>query len=472
MSKLVYKEIEVTLRSGKEAITADEAKELLGWETEPDGKKKGWGSDYAFKDLTGKKVRLRNNPTNRPFRRTLAQRYANEMLRKKWQLNGEAIIVDRLAHIQSGQHRLVAVVFAEQTRLKAVEKWREDYGWRGPVSVDMLIVNGISEKPETVDTLDIGQKRSLGDVIFRNDDFGKQTDRDAKRLSNMLAGATRLAWLRSGGRSVSDAPHFPHSEALDFIEEHPRLRDAVEFIFNEDGGKEKLISGHISLAYAAGLMYLMSTAATDPEAYQTKGFEELDFTLQDKAEQFWVEFAQGVGTKADDSPLFHLRNRLGRIDASGAMGRDEVIGSVIKAFNLWVDGKPAKSSRDVTVAKSKNEEGKMVLAEEPRLGGLDVEVEVVEEEPEEEAPVEETKEEKPKTTGKKTGSKGKKQEEKKADVPDFDPGTKVKVSDEEGDWTGVTGDSSDYGNGRKVVIVVSDEDGAEYEVDRVNVKAA
>lgn len=463
MSSIKFDKVGCVLRS-KDAkdgpLTVEDAKALLGWQTErEDGPKKGWGTDYLFKDLNGDKIRLSNNQTNRPFRMTLAQRYATEMLRKKWALNGETIVVDRKGKVQSGQHRLVALVLAEQTRAKAVEHWREAYGWRGSVSIEALMVTGINDQPATVDTLDIGQKRSLGDVVFRNDTFKEANDRDAKRLSNMLAGATRLCWLRSGGKTVSDAPHFPHSEALDFIQDHPRLVKAVEFIFQEDGGKEKLISQFVSPAYAAGLLYLMATSGTDPDRYQAEGSEALDHSLWDKAEDFWVKLAQGVGNKSDGSPLFHLRNRLLRIDAGGAIGRDEIIGTVIKAFNLFADGKKAKSAKDVTIKKSRNDDNKIVLGEEPRLGGLDVEIEIIPDEPEEDQEAPEEAPAKP-AKGKK-GSKSKKDTEAPETLED---GTKVKVTDEDGEWEGTIEETLLLGTGG-IAYNVKDGDGEIYEVD-------
>ncbi|WP_230684294.1 hypothetical protein, partial [Streptococcus pneumoniae] len=87
------------------------------------------GSDFLFRDLEGNKIRLKNNNTNRPFRKSLAIRYANEMLRRKWSLNGETIIFDSKDMCQSGQHRLVGLILAEQMRKDddQKEEW-EQYG--------------------------------------------------------------------------------------------------------------------------------------------------------------------------------------------------------------------------------------------------------------------------------------------------------------------------------------------------------
>jgi len=394
-------EVSVELRTKadkKGPLTVEDAKEILGWTTEEDAGKE-FGTDYALK-LDGQKIRFANNPTNRPFRMTLAKRYANEMLRNKWQLNGEAIIIDRKGNIQSAQHRLVALVLAERMR-DADKEDAKRYGWRGPVTIEVVIVRGISDRKEVVDTLDIGQKRTLADVIFRNHAFKGVGEKGQKQLARILSGATRLCWLRAGGKTVSDAPHFPHSEALDFVEDHPGLIDSVRFIFEEEGGTGadgKRISSEVSLAYAAGLHFLMSTAGTDPDKYDEGG--EYDEGFRPKADDFWVAFASGAGLEKGN-PILALKNALRRLDASGAAGRDEIIGTVINAFNLWVDGKKASKVTDVKVKKTKDKKtGKLVIADPPRLGGIDVFREVEEEEDVEEVPAKED-------DGPKKGSKSK-----------------------------------------------------------------
>lgn len=476
MSKIVFDKVGVVLHAKDTKagpLTVEAVKEILGWQTETEGE--DFGKDYLFRDLEGNKVRLNNNTTNRPFRRSLALRYANEMLRGKWALNGEGLIVDRHGKVQSGQHRGVGLVFAEQLRKKNVDRNRELYGWRGPIAIEALVVTGISEKPETTDTLDLGQKRTLGDVVFRNHDFGEFSDRDQKKLSNVLAGATRLAWIRTGGGVVSDAPHFPHSEALDFMEAHPRLQEAVLFVFNEEGGcgaEGRRISSFVSLGYAAALLYLMATAKTDRAKFDEDP-EALKTSLWDKACKFWTLFAAGASLDKTD-PILVLRNYLPKLDASGGAGRDEIVGTIVKAWNLWIDGKPADGAKAIKVHKTKNEDGALVLDEVPRIGGLDVEVDLPEDEDEgaePEAPVdEEPEEEAPKASKGKGKGKGK-AAVKGEPLPELGVGTAVSVKCEEGDWDGTVVSEATYGNGREVVVVKSKDDGQEYEVERKDVTA-
>lgn len=367
----IYNDVTATIHSkltGGE-LTVEQAKQLIGWEEEPEGK--DWGDKYFLKDAYGKKVRLNNNTTNRPYRKGVAIRYAKEHLRRKWQLNGETLIFDRYGIAQNGQHRLVGFVLASQMLEQDKETWG-DYG-KTALTMPCIVVTGISEKRDVADSQDLGLKRSLGDVIFRNKEF-KDNAEAQKKLSSILSVALRLVWLRAGGKTVSDAPHFPHSEALDFQDAHPRIQDAVEYIYALDSTDDETgrISKAVSLGYAAALMYLMGTMKTDTEA---KKFSINDATWP-KAEKFWKTFASGVSKGEGD--VFHaLRTRLSNVSSTSSSGRDEVCGTIIKAFQHFLehgDNGSGIKSKDLTLKRGKNDNGKIVLKEFPRLGGIDTEV--------------------------------------------------------------------------------------------------
>ena len=365
-----YNEVESTLRLKKSAqgpLSVGEVKETLGWEEEPEGYT--FARDFDLKDVNGKKVRINNRLTNRPFRISLAKRYKLEHLRNKWLFNGESKVIDWFGNVQDGQHSLTGFVLAEQEREKNPEHWKV-YGWKGPLVMEALVVTGID--PKAADTLNLGLKRSLGDVLFRRDEFSEVLDHSEKllkKLSNVLSVATRLAWLRCGGKTVSDAKHFPHSEALSFVHDHPRLKDAVEFIYAENGGRGsegQKISSFITLGYAAGLLYLMGMSNSVTPS-------EMNDSNWEKACDFWKKFASGEGLERGD-PILTLRNLLVKSEAGSGTGRDEIVSMVIKAWNLWITDSRADANA-VKVKKKKDQDtGNMVAAENPRLGGLDVEL--------------------------------------------------------------------------------------------------
>jgi hypothetical protein len=364
---------------------------LIGYELAADGR-------AVFKDPEGNQIMLTNNVSNRPFRTAYAKRYMLDKLRRKWKLNGETIIIDENGHVQSGQHRLVGLIWAVMLWKKDPAKWAKY--WSTPPVDECVIFHGISSDRDTVNTLDIGQKRTLSDVLFRDSRWPKDMPaRKKQQLSNVLAGAARLVWLRAQGKKVSDAPHYPHSEALDFVEEHPGMAESVYHIWAAQGGEAadgQMITRYITMAYAAGLHYLMAGSATESEEYQTRGPEALNWALKDRADLFWSTFATAKDTGTD--PIGVLKRLLRGTEASTSRGRDEIITMVIKAFNLWMDGKK-KADADEIEPEMKEKDGKWRLAEDVRLGGMDVaEITAARERPEGEQPVDDR-------VGKKKGKK-------------------------------------------------------------------
>ena len=344
-----YPKILAVLRSKTEKegpLTSDDCKEIIGW-TEENGDD-NWSSDFVLKDKYGKKIRLLNNPSNRPFKLALANKYANEHLRGKWSLNLETIVVDENGNVPEGQHRLVGFVLAEQQRQINPKR----HG-KTPLVYETLIGYGVSPKPENANTYGLGSTRTLGDVIYRHQRFSKATsDKEQRKVSKILAGAVRLVWLRVGGQQVSFAPHFPHSEALEFYGKHPKILGAVYTILEYEGGTEKRVSSLLSLSYASALLYLMSLAPTI-----------------EKAQEFWSSFASGEGL-GKGSPILTLRQLLTRMDASSGSKRDEILGAVIKSWLLWLKNKKVSGTKEIKVARKK-EGDRFILSEFPRIGGID-----------------------------------------------------------------------------------------------------
>ncbi|KKN88445.1 hypothetical protein LCGC14_0250080 [marine sediment metagenome] len=313
--------------SGIELVTAKRAKKLLGWKEEADDE--DFGSSFLYRGLNKKKVRCANVLSNRPFRLAIAKRYANEILRGKWKLNGESVIIDRLGQVQDAQHRLVGLVLAEDMRQDDEEKWGEK-----SVAIETIIVLGIEESKGVVDTLNLGLKRSLKDVLFRNQEIVPDENSNVKKkLSGVLAGAVRLAWLYGSGRKVSDAPHFPHSEALDFLADNPDIVLTAERItdLNDSGDEKNRISSYITLAYATGLAYLMEEARSEEDSTE-----------------FWTAFADG------SKKMHPVRLALNSVATSTGYGRDAVVSVIFKAFNLMTAGE------EITAKAVKPKKGKLV----------------------------------------------------------------------------------------------------------------
>lgn len=343
-------------------MTVDEAKELLGWVEESENVK--FGSDYLFKDQYGKKIRCLNNTSNRPFYPSIAEAYALEILRLKWRMNGESLIIDEFGLTQDCQHRLVGLVWADQMRSQDLPTW-STY-WKSPCTMETFLVVGIKGDDETINTINTGKPRTFSDVMYRSGFFEKVRSKDRAKLANMASNAVKLVWFRTAADLVSYAPRRPHSESLEFIDNHPRLLDCVRHIFEEEGDKERRISCLVPLGQASGLMYLMAASASSSGKYEDCPTEEsVDFSRYEKAEEFWTYFAQ------ESETLKPLRDKLGRLDSGGTFARDCTIGLVLKAWSMYASKSKIDPSQ-LSLSTSKDEWGRPYLTENPRAGGIDM----------------------------------------------------------------------------------------------------
>ena len=327
---------------------------------------------------------MSNNHANRPFSPSLAKQYSEAFLKGDWSGqkgnksrtgNGETMGIDWNGQIVSAVHRNVGLVMADYERQNNPEVVSEMYG-RNPkqaITIPAIVVSKLD--PASADTADTGKNRSLGDILFRRNEFsGKEyTPRQKSTLSRDLAISARLVWLRVNGRIVARGPKFFHPDALQFVENHPALKRWTEFVYNEDGGNFKGLG--LSRGYAAALAYLFEHCESDADSPPEEG------TQKEKVEEFVTLLATGenLGKK---HPVLSLRSLLiaNAGNKTNPLDRDALCTVVCKAWLAFIEGK------EVTPAKLKptQKEG-----EEPvRVGGID---RVWEEEEEEVVePVEET----------------------------------------------------------------------------------
>jgi hypothetical protein len=368
--KVVYPEFDVYLyltdddKSSDGPITVDVAKDILGWAEESENVK--FKNEYLFK-LEGKKIRCHNNITNRPFDLKLAQKWALEIIRGKWKLNGETIIIDKKAMIHDGQHRLVGLILAETMRQKNKEFWSD--AWKTPCVLESVVIVGVDHDDDTINTINTGSPRTLSDVIYRTEFFDNLSQKDRKKVSRIADYALKGLWKKTGAGAYSLAPHMPHSESLDFISNHPYLLEAVKFIWEEEGG-DRRVTSLLPLGTASYMMYLMAAEATDGEAYREYFHEDVvDFKLKDKAEEFWTLLAGG---ETAFSPVKkNLESVQKRFHEFPRIVRLCCIGIVTKAWQVWSEGKKI-TARNCKVEPVENEMGIWQMDDQPCFGGIDM----------------------------------------------------------------------------------------------------
>lgn len=362
-------------------LTAERAKELLGWEEETEKVK--FGGDYMLVDAEGKKVRCHNNLRNRPFYPSLAKTWEAEVLKGRWRLNGDAMVIGKYGATISCQHRLAAIIMAAQEWHKDKERWPF---WKTEPTMPIIINFGISEDDETVNTIDTGKPRSLSDVIDRSEFFADLHSHERHACSRMADHAIRFLWHRTGAGIDAFAPKRTHSDSLDFLARHPKILECVKHVY-EENGKENKIGHYLSPGYAAGLLYLMGSSATEPGGYRaakTPTEDLLDWGRWSAACDFFVELAGGA------KALEAVPQAMAAILDQGGGSNAERWGILINAW-LCCAAKEPIAAKDLELAYTARPDGTRELVDTPVAGGIDLgdpsdvdEAEVVADDPTEE----------------------------------------------------------------------------------------
>jgi hypothetical protein len=364
----LYPEIRTLIGMGDDALTEEDCKKLLGWEAEEGDVK--FGTDYLLIDEQGKKVRCLNNKHNRPLYSGVVKNLIQEHLNKRWVFNGEPIIIGKTGQVLNGQHTLVSLVLANQIRMgESKALWDDIWGEEAEIKLEKLVVFGIDESDNTVNTMDLAKPRSLADVIYRSELFSSMGEKDRKTVSRITDNAIRFLWYRMGVGTDPFAPRRTHSEALDFVQRHPQVLAAVKHIFQEES--EKSISKYVNLGTAAALLYLMGTHKTDGNHYrhQNKKDESLvDMEAWDEACSFWVALSKG------GEDFKEVRYAIGNLaDSETGVGGSnaEKIAIIIKAWCLFYKAKKI-TMPGLALEYYTDDEGTRHIINHPDLGGLDL----------------------------------------------------------------------------------------------------
>lgn len=362
--EVLYPDPKVRLYLGEKALTAEDAKQLLGWQEETDKIKFDNSYCYEIRSIFSRKIRLFNNIRNRPITTSNLLTLRQEILRGRWRLNLENRIIGKTGLVFNGQHTLLALI-------SAVEEWRkspEDFPvWKTEPTIETSIAYGVEESDEVVNTMDTCKPRSLAEVLARSPYFAAMTPKGRISCSRILSYAIKLLWSRAGGDLGAFAPRRTHSESLDFLERHPKLLEATKHIYEED--TEGKISRYVSPGYAAGLLYLMGSVKSDPKAYRDNDppvEASLDWSLWEKACEFFVLLA------ADGEALQPLKDRYIELRENGEPSVQEKTALLITAWDSWSVGKEISEKSLRLQYIQDEEEGTSRLAEMPILGGIDL----------------------------------------------------------------------------------------------------
>jgi hypothetical protein len=354
---IVYPEFSGGMKTGDDPLTASDCKKFLGWtvQKQDDG-------ETVTHDTEGKPIKCVNNANNRPFDNSLADKLAQEILRGKWRINGETIIIGQKGSVLSGQHRMIGLIRAVELWSKDRDKYSE---WETEPVIETMLAVGVSEDDAVVNTIDTGKTRSLSDVIYRSNYFGDVSNSDRKMLAKACDSAVKFFWDRTG---VGDAYSIfrTHAEALDLLDRHKKLISCVKHCYEENVANR--IGNLVGVGTASTLCYLMASCKTKHEKYygaDVRSEKNLDFSELDAAKEFWMELSK------DKSKLQVVRDVLAEMQEAGGdagVSFSERLALVIKA---WQAGDAPKLSA-LRLKYHTDEDKVRHLEEFPILGGIDI----------------------------------------------------------------------------------------------------
>ncbi len=232
---------------------------------------------------------LEANTTNRPLSRAVVHSFAEAMRRGDWVVTHQGIAFDVNGVLVDGQHRLAAIIEADQP-------------------VDLTVFTEVNEG--TFDVLDTGKRRNAADVLAI----------EGEKSSAMLAAMVRTVWLyenrpdlnwSGGGAAVTN------HQVVETLEQHPKLRQFVTV-----GEQIATATGMIKSAAGAS-SYLVSRASKRAEL-----------------DEWYEGIIDGAGLRKQDARLVFRRVmfNMARKQAGQAMRRRESrehVALYIKAFNAW-----------------------------------------------------------------------------------------------------------------------------------------
>lgn len=245
--------------------------------------------EVVYVTMSTAKKWLATNTHNRNVSQSRVDTYATDMLADKWHLTHQGIAFDTEGVLMDGQHRLLAVVLAQEVA-----------GDEKKISIPMLITWGV--KREAMVVIDGMLVRKIGDQLHLFD--GLENGRKYEAGSRIIRFIEKREY---GGKLTVDM-------ARDIIERHkPGLSWAIGTLNKDPVGRAPIIG---AMAYA----------------YPTD---------QERVNQFAVLLRDGTGEGWQRGhPAHTLREWLLRMDAVNNRDRSVICIVTLRALMAFLKGQP------------------------------------------------------------------------------------------------------------------------------------
>jgi hypothetical protein len=235
---------------------------------------------------------LEGKASNRPVSEPYAKIIASAITAGEWEVNGETVKFNVADEMIDGQHRCLAIVIAQKP-------------------IKSFVTRGLNDC--TFDTIDIGQKRTMGQIFAKNGVLNY----------NRMAAAVAWLWRYEMGYIGSGRSKSPRiREGFNVLEQHPGLSESAQIVVPA--------AQLMTPSLAACLHYL---------------FAEVD---RDRADRFFEQLASGENLSKSNgtSGILALRNALTNNKAASTKLQSHHIWALaVKAWNAYRDGRVIKSLR-------------------------------------------------------------------------------------------------------------------------------
>jgi hypothetical protein len=251
--------------------------------------------DIEMVEVTGELAAqwLDANVSNRTVRRRKVNMFKRDMLAGNWRTIGDPVRFDLNGKLVDGQHRLIALVEANEESAK-------------PITVLLLVVRGVDPDDQVV--MDTGTPRSAADQL------------KMRGYENypLLAAATKwlIFWDRRQLYVESSLKAVTHMEIMEYVDNNPPLLDVIAQVAK--------LRTHIDMpaSYVAVAYYIC-------------------FRIEaEEAHEFFQQLSDGIGLESGD-PVLALRNRLRelRINSTNLTG-EQWLSLVIRTWNARRENTP------------------------------------------------------------------------------------------------------------------------------------
>lgn len=235
------------------------------------------------------KKMLIGNESNRKLRKFRVNQYADAMKRGMWDIQNDAITISKTGRLLNGQHRLSAIVLADQ-------------------SCQCLVLRGVEES--TYSVIDAGLSRSVNDSLVAAG-FGLNSTHISPIAKTLIA--------MNAGLSIYDSNSLALVQRKDVIDYVEANNEVLAWALATARKADLSIGG---IRHAWGVFAILAS--------QKHGRE--------KVEEFMALVVDGVGLKPGDSPLA-LRNWISRQRGSWTRSASKNnIAIFISSFNKWLSG--------------------------------------------------------------------------------------------------------------------------------------